>query len=83
MFNDLFISWSHSGLNMNLELYLQILYNKPIWYQKGFIMVAEERREFTLRINVDLFEKVKKSAEKNKRSIAKEIEFALEQYVEK
>jgi hypothetical protein len=43
---------------------------------------TEERKEFNLRINFDLFEKVKKSAEKNKRSISKEIEFALEKYVE-
>lgn len=42
---------------------------------------AEERKEFKLRVNIELFEKVKKSAEKNKRSIAKEIEFALEKYV--
>lgn len=42
---------------------------------------TEERKEFNLRISFDLFEKVKKSAEKNKRSISKEIEFALEKYV--
>lgn len=44
--------------------------------------VTEERKEFKLRLNFDLFEKIKKSAEKNKRSIAKEMEFALEKYVE-
>lgn len=41
----------------------------------------EDRKAFTLRIELDLFEKIKNSAEKNKRSIAKEIEFALEKYV--
>lgn len=41
----------------------------------------EDRKAFSLRIEIDLFEKIKKSAKKNKRSIAKEIEFALEQYV--
>ncbi len=41
----------------------------------------EERKVFTLRLGFDLFEKVKKITEKNKRSIAKEIEFALEQYI--
>ena len=39
-------------------------------------MSAEKR--FTLRMDADLFELVKKRAEKNKRSIAKEIEFILE-----
>ena len=41
----------------------------------------EERKAFTLRLEADLYDKVKKSADKNKRSIAKEIEFALEKYV--
>lgn len=40
-----------------------------------------ERKSFTLRLESDLYAKVKKSADKNKRSIAKEIEFALEKYV--
>lgn len=55
-----------------------------MWYQKGIKMMMkkeEERKVFTLRIAHDLFAKVKKSADKNKRSIAKEIEFALEKYV--
>lgn len=41
----------------------------------------EDRKRFTLRITSDLFEKVKRSADMNKRSVAKEIEFALEKYV--
>lgn len=41
--------------------------------------MAEEKR-FTLRMKADIFQKVVESAEKNKRSIAKEIEFLLEQY---
>jgi hypothetical protein len=55
------------------------------WYQKGGKMMAEkyeDRTAFTLRLENKLYEKIKKSAEKNKRSIAKEIEFALEKYVE-
>ena len=35
---------------------------------------------FTLRINEQIFNQVKINAIKNKRSIAKEIEFTLEQY---
>ncbi len=42
----------------------------------------ENEKIFTLRMNADLFEKVKELALKNKRSVAKEIEFALEKYVE-
>lgn len=37
---------------------------------------------FTLRIEESLFEKIKLAAEKNKRSIAKEIEWVLEQAIE-
>lgn len=42
--------------------------------------MAEQKR-FTLRMDAKLFEVVKKQAEKNKRSIAKEIEYLLEQYL--
>jgi len=37
---------------------------------------------YTLRIEENLFEKIKSLAEKNKRSIAKEIEYQLEQNLE-
>lgn len=40
-----------------------------------------EQKRFTLRIDADLFEVVKKRAEQNKRSIAKEIEYLLEEYL--
>lgn len=37
----------------------------------------DTEKRFTLRMNKELFEIVKKSAEKNRRSVAKEIEFIL------
>ena len=37
-------------------------------------------KRFTLRLDKELFEKVQNSAQKNKRSTAKEIEFILEQW---
>ena len=40
-----------------------------------------DQKRFTLRMDSDLFEMTKKQAEKNKRSIAKEIEHMLEQYL--
>lgn len=43
-------------------------------YSKGGFMGD---KVFTMRIDEDLLEKVRKSADKNKRSLAKEIEFAL------
>ncbi|ALA12680.1 Arc-like DNA binding protein [Paenibacillus phage Rosalind] len=39
----------------------------------------EEQKRFTLRLDLNLFERIKKQAEINKRSIAKEIEHMLEQ----
>lgn len=42
--------------------------------------MSQEKR-FTLRMDADLFERVKKLAEKNKRSIAKEIEYLIEQHL--
>lgn len=38
-------------------------------------------KRFTLRMDEKIFNKVKGRAEKNKRSVAKEIEFILEQYL--
>ena len=37
---------------------------------------------FTIRMLPDLYEQIKNSAIKNKRSIAKEIEFGIEQYLQ-
>ncbi|MCY7478981.1 Arc family DNA-binding protein [Paenibacillus larvae] len=39
----------------------------------------EEQKRFTLRLDLNLFERIKKQAEINKRSIAKEIEHMLKQ----
>ena len=44
--------------------------------------MANYFQPFSLRIAEELLDKVKYIAEKNKRSANKEIEFALEQYVE-
>ncbi len=37
-------------------------------------------KRFTLRMNLKLFEIIKNEAKKNKRSVAMEIEYILEQY---
>lgn len=41
--------------------------------------MGEEKR-FTLRMDAELFELIKKSAAKNRRSVAKEIEYVLFQW---
>ena len=41
--------------------------------------MSKEKR-FTLRMDAELFERIKESAEKNRRSIAKEIEYILFQW---
>ena len=38
-------------------------------------------KAFTLRIDIKLFEQVKTLSKQNKRSIGKEIEYAIEQYI--
>ncbi|MCX4131148.1 Arc family DNA-binding protein [Megamonas funiformis] len=40
-------------------------------------------KRFTLRMNAELFELIKQTAEKNKRSTAKEIEFILEDFLKR
>jgi hypothetical protein len=40
-----------------------------------------EQKRFTLRMDADLFKMIEKRAEESKRSIAKEIEFLLENYI--
>lgn len=39
--------------------------------------IEKKEKVFTLRISTEVFEKVKKQAEKDKRSISKEIEYIL------
>jgi len=41
------------------------------------MILEEKEKRFTLRMDIKLFEKVKKLATENKRSVTKEIEFAL------
>ncbi len=57
------------------------MYNSVILIPNGGIMMSKEKR-FTLRIDEDVFEKIKKEAEKNKRSITKEIEYLLDKHVD-
>jgi hypothetical protein len=45
--------------------------------------MTTDKRQFTLRLDEETFEKIKKIAEKNKRSITMQIEFILEQYINK
>lgn len=41
-----------------------------------------ENKRFTLRIDAEIFEKIKEQSSENKRSIAKEIEYILEKYLD-
>lgn len=43
--------------------------------------MATNKRVFTLRLEEDNFEKIKYIADKNKRSIAKQIEYVIEQHI--
>lgn len=43
--------------------------------------MATDKRQFTLRLQEENFEKIKFIAEVNKRSITMEIEYALEKYI--
>jgi hypothetical protein len=49
---------------------------------KELINMSDQKR-FTLRIDTDIFNKIKSLADSNKRSVAKEIEYILEKYVDK
>lgn len=43
--------------------------------------MTTDKRQFTLRLQEENFEKIKVIAEKNKRSIAAQIEFLIEEYI--
>lgn len=45
--------------------------------------MKNEQKRFTLRMDEELFEVIKERAEKNKRSIAKEIEYLLDKHLKK
>lgn len=63
--------WCHNDIKKEV---LNVKNNDPF--------TRDDQTRFTMRINSELLEKVKREAEKNKRSTAKQIEFVLEQYVE-
>ncbi|WP_256873826.1 hypothetical protein [Paenibacillus kribbensis] len=44
--------------------------------------MTTNKKAFTLRLKPENFEKIKYIADKNKRSIAKQIEYVLEQHIE-
>lgn len=44
--------------------------------------MTTDKRQFTLRIQEEVHNKIKHIAEKNKRSLTMEIEFAIERYIE-
>jgi hypothetical protein len=44
--------------------------------------MATDKRQFTLRLQEENFEKIKFLADKNKRSVAMQIEYLIEQYIE-
>ncbi|WP_405103126.1 DUF6364 family protein [Oceanobacillus sp. FSL H7-0719] len=44
--------------------------------------MTNETKRFTLRMDEKVFEQIKEQAEKNKRSVAKEIEFVLEKHLD-
>ena len=44
--------------------------------------MATDKRVFTLRLKEENFEKIRVIAEKNKRSIAMQIEYLIEQHIE-
>jgi hypothetical protein len=47
---------------------------------KGGVSMADDKARFTLRIPQELYTKLKDSAEVNKRSVIKEIEYILERH---
>ena len=44
--------------------------------------MTEEIKRFTLRINLEVFEKIKTQAKENRRAVGKEIEYILFKYLE-
>jgi hypothetical protein len=57
-----------------------MFYNDVKTTLKGVTNMSDQKR-FTLRMDSDLFKQIEERASENKRSIAKEIEFLLEQYI--
>jgi hypothetical protein len=48
---------------------------------QGVMFMATDKRQFTLRLSEENFEKIKYIASVNKRSIAMQIEYLIEQYI--
>ena len=66
---------------MNVFNLMSPCYNNDIKSNGGLIMPTD-KRVFTLRLQEDNFNKIKYIAEKNKRSIAMQIEYLVEQFID-
>lgn len=51
-------------------------------HKKENIGIMTEQKRFTLRMDGELFKQIEKRASENKRSVAKEIEYLLEQHIQ-
>jgi hypothetical protein len=74
------IQQRQSDVNVNVFILISPCYNNDIKMNRGLIMPTN-KRVFTLRLQEDNFNKIKYIAEKNKRSIAMQIEFLVEQFI--
>lgn len=62
-----------------LVIFPYVMLNSVITHHMGSdTMPSDDKVRFTLRMPPDLYAKVKESADKNKRSVAREIEFIVE-----
>ena len=69
---------------MNLDFILKLLYHVSdfkIHSANGGIVVATDKRQFTLRVQDDVYEKMRYLAYVERRSVAMEIEHAMQEYI--
>jgi hypothetical protein len=66
---------------MNLGKFLLKCYYGVKMISQGVMFMATDKRQFTLRLSEENFEKIKYIASVNKRSIAMQIEYLIEQYI--
>lgn len=75
------ISSGFTDVNMNLDVFLNSLYDNSEIIKKSGGKMATDKRQFTLRIQDDTYEKMRYLAYVEHRSVSMEIETAMLAYI--
>jgi len=78
------VSYEFTEVNMNLDFFIEVSYDISDFKktsERGEVSMATDKRQFTLRVQDDTYEKIRYIAFVERRSVAKAIEHAMLEYI--